>query len=391
MRVILYTGKGGVGKTTVAAATAVRCAELGYRTLVISTDAAHSLGDSLDVEIGERPTEIAPNLWGQEINALRELEDHWDRIHEYLTALFASQEGVDDIVAEELASPPGMEEVASLMQIKHHRATGKFDVLIVDCAPTGETLQLLAFPDVARWYLQRLFPLQRTIAKVARPMVQPFTKIPLPSDDFFGHVKDLLVDLDGMKRILGDPKVCTVRIVLNLEKMVVKEAQRAFTYLSLYDYLTDLIVVNRVLPPEVDDGYFQSWRQTQQRYAELVERSFSPVPIVQTRLFDHEMVGLANLKEMAESIYGGDDPTTIYYRAVPQRLLKVDGGYELHLQLPFVGKEDIDITHREGELYVTVGPYKREISLPRVLNGKKVTRGKLEEGMLSVTFSDSRK
>ena len=391
MRVILYTGKGGVGKTTVAAATAVKCAELGYRTLVISTDAAHSLGDSLDVEIGERPTEVAPNLWGQEINALRELEDHWDRIHEYLTALFASQEGVDDIVAEELASPPGMEEVASLMQIKHHRATGKFDVLIVDCAPTGETLQLLAFPDVARWYLQRLFPIQRTIAKVARPMVQPFTKIPLPSDDFFGHVKDLLVDLDGMKRILGDPKVCTVRIVLNLEKMVVKEAQRAFTYLSLYDYLTDLIVVNRVLPPEVQDTYFQSWRQTQQRYAELVERSFSPVPIVQTRLFDHEMVGIENLREMAGSIYGGDDPTTIYYRAVPQRLLKVNGGYELHLQLPFVGKEDVDITHREGELYVTVGPYKREISLPRVLNGKKVTRGKLDDGMLSVTFADARK
>lgn len=391
MRVILYTGKGGVGKTTVAAATAVKCAELGYRTLVISTDAAHSLGDSLDVEIGDRPTEVAPNLWGQEINALRELEDHWDRIHEYLTALFASQEGVDDIVAEELASPPGMEEVASLMQIKHHRATGKFDVLVVDCAPTGETLQLLAFPDVARWYLQRLFPIQRTIAKVARPMVQPFTKIPLPSDDFFGHVKDLLVDLDGMKRILGDPKVCTVRIVLNLEKMVVKEAQRAFTYLSLYDYLTDLIVVNRVLPPEVQDTYFQSWRQTQQRYAELVERSFSPVPIVQTRLFDHEMVGVENLREMADSIYGGDDPTTIYYRAVPQRLQKVNGGYELHLQLPFVSKEEIDITHREGELYVTVGPYKREISLPRVLNGKKVTRGKLDDGMLSVTFADARK
>lgn len=391
MRVILYTGKGGVGKTTVAAATAVRCAEMGYRTLVISTDAAHSLGDSLDTEIGDEPKQIAPNLWAQEINALRELEDHWDRIHEYLTALFASQEGVDDIVAEELASPPGMEEVASLMQIKHHRATGRYDVLVVDCAPTGETLQLLAFPDVARWYLQRLFPIQRTIAKVARPMVQPFTKIPLPTDDFFGHVKDLLVDLDGMKRILGDPKVCTVRIVLNLEKMVVKEAQRAFTYLSLYDYLTDLIVVNRVLPPEVHDGYFRSWREAQQRYAELVERSFSPVPIVQTRLFDHEMVGLDNLREMAGSIYGDGDPTTIYYRAVPQRLLKVSNGYELHLQLPFVGKEDIDITHREGELYVTVGPYKREISLPRVLNGKKVTRGRLDDGMLSVTFADARR
>ena len=391
MRVILYTGKGGVGKTTVAAATALRCAQLGYRTLVISTDAAHSLGDSLDVELGEQPTPVAPNLWGQEINALHELEDHWDRIHEYLTALFASQEGVDDIVAEELASPPGMEEVASLMQIKHHRATGKFDVLVVDCAPTGETLQLLAFPDVARWYLQRLFPIQRTIAKVARPMVQPFTKIPLPNDEFFGHVKDLLVDLDSMKRILGDPKVCTVRIVLNLEKMVVKEAQRAFTYLSLYDYLTDLIVVNRVLPPEVHDVYFQAWRKSQEKYAELVERSFSPVPIVQTRLFDHEIVGLDCLGEMADSIYGEDDPATIYYRAVPQRLLKVGTGYELHLQLPFVGKEDIDITHREGELYVTVGPYKREISLPRVLNGKKVTRGRLDEGMLSVTFADARR
>lgn len=391
MRVILYTGKGGVGKTTVAAATALRCAQLGYRTLVISTDAAHSLGDSLDVELGEQPTAVAPNLWGQEINALRELEEHWDRIHEYLTALFASQEGVDEIVAEELASPPGMEEVASLMQIKHHRATGRFDVLVVDCAPTGETLQLLAFPDVARWYLQRLFPIQRTIAKVARPMVQPFTKIPLPNDEFFGHVKDLLVDLDGMKRILGDPKVCTVRIVLNLEKMVVKEAQRAFTYLSLYDYLTDLIVVNRVLPPEVRDDYFKAWRKSQQKYSEMVERSFSPVPIVQTRLFDHEIVGLDYLGEMADSIYGEDDPTTIYYRAVPQRLLKVGNGYELHLQLPFVGKEDVDITHREGELYITVGPYKREISLPRVLNGKKVTRGRLDEGMLSVSFADERR
>jgi len=389
MRVILYTGKGGVGKTTVAAATGVKCAQLGYRTLVISTDAAHSLGDSLDIEIGDQPTQIAPNLWAQEVNALRELEDHWERIHVYLSSLFASQ-GVDDIVAEELASPPGMEEVASLMEIKHHRATGQFDVLIVDCAPTGETLQLLAFPDVAKWYLNKIFPIERRVMKVARPMVQPFISIPLPGDDIFGHVKDLLLDLEGMKKILGDPKVCTVRIVLNLEKMVVKEAQRAFTYLSLYDYLTDLIVVNRVLPPEVTDAYFDSWRRAQQRYSEMVEHSFAPVPIMRSKLFDHEIVGMDNLREMADSIYADTDPTQQYYRAVPQRLLKVGNSYELHLQLPFIGKEDIDITHREGELYVTVGPYKREISLPRVLNGKKVTRGRLEEGMLSVTFADAR-
>jgi len=389
MRVILYTGKGGVGKTTVAAATAVRCAELGYRTLVISTDAAHSLGDSLDRGVGELPTEIAPNLWAQEVNALHELESHWERIHVYLTSLFASQ-GVDDIVAEELASPPGMEEVASLMWIKHHKREGKFDVLIIDCAPTGETLQLLAFPDVAKWYLNKIFPIERKVMKVARPMVQPFISIPLPGDDIFGHVKDLLMDLESMKKILGDPKVCTVRLVLNLEKMVVKEAQRAFTYLSLYDYLTDLVVVNRVLPDEVTDSYFDSWRSSQKRYSVVVEQAFSPLPILQTKLFDHEILGLESLSEMARSIYGADDPSAIYYRAVPQRIQRIGNAYVLHLQLPFVSKDDVDITHRDGELYVTVGPYKREISLPRVLSGKKVTRGKLEEGMLSVTFSDSR-
>jgi len=389
MRVILYTGKGGVGKTTVAAATAVRCAELGLRTLVISTDAAHSLGDSLDLPIGDHPTEIAPNLWAQEVNALHELEDHWERIHAYLSSLFASQ-GVDDIVAEELASPPGMEEVASLMWVRHHQREGKFDVLIIDCAPTGETLQLLAFPDVARWYLNKIFPIERRVMKVARPMVQPFVSIPLPGDDIFGHVKDLLTDLEGMKKILGDPKVCTVRIVLNLEKMVVKEAQRAFTYLSLYDYLTDMVVVNRVLPPEVNDAYFASWRQAQQRYSAMVDAAFDPVPIRRTRLFDHEIVGLEHLSEMARSIYGEDDPSRIFYRSVPQKLRKVGSAYELNLQLPFVSKDDVDITHREGELFVTVGPYKREISLPRILNGKRVTKGRLQEGMLSVTFANDK-
>lgn len=385
MRVILYTGKGGVGKTTVAAATAVRCARLGYRTLVVSTDAAHSLGDSLDVELGDRPVEVAPNLFAQEINALHELESHWDRIHKYLSMLFASQ-GVDDIVAEELASPPGMEEVASLMWIKHHQSAGLFDVLVVDCAPTGETLQLLAFPDVARWYLNKIFPIERRVMKVARPMVQPFISIPLPGDDIFGSIKDLLLDLESMKKVLGDPRTCTVRIVLNLEKMVVKEAQRAFTYLSLYDYLTDLVVVNRELPPEVTDSYFSSWRVAQSRYSELVDQAFSPIPILRTRLFDHEIVGLDNLEEMAQSIYGERDPAEIYYHAVPQRIRKVGDEYELTLHLPFIAKDEVHLSHREGELFVTVGPYKREIALPRVLNGKVTRSAKLEEGMLRVVF-----
>jgi arsenite/tail-anchored protein-transporting ATPase len=389
VRVILYTGKGGVGKTSVAAATAVRCARLGYRTLVISTDAAHSLGDSLDVEIGDRPVEIAPNLWAQEVNALHELENHWDRIHDYLTALFASQ-GVDDIVAEELASPPGMEEVASLMWIRHHQRAGLFDVLVVDCAPTGETLQLLAFPDVARWYLNKIFPIERRVMKVARPMVQPFVNIPLPSDDIFGSIKELLLDLEGMKKVLADPKNCTVRLVLNLEKMVVKEAQRAFTYLSLYDYLIDLVVVNRVLPPEVTDSYFTSWRAAQKRYDEVVENAFSPVPIMRTKLFDHEIVGLDALGEMAGSIFGDRDPAEIYYHSVPQRITKRGTDYELLLHLPFASKDEIELSHREDELFVTVGPYKREISLPRSLRGR-VTRGaRLDEGMLRITFGSAK-
>ena len=388
MRVILYTGKGGVGKTSVAAATAVRCAELGQRTLVISTDAAHSLGDALDREVGESPTEISPNLWAQEVNALRELESHWDRIHVYLSTLFSSQ-GVNDIVAEEMASPPGMEEVASLMQIRRHKEEGRFDTLIVDCAPTGETLQLLAFPDVARWYLQRLFPASRAVMRVARPVVQPFVSIPLPPDDIFGHVRKLLLDLESMKSILGDPRTCTVRLVLNLEKMVLKEAQRAFTYLSLYDYLTDLVVVNRVLPAEVQDGYFAAWRQIQQRYDASVESLFDPIPIRRSKLFDHEMLGVDRLSELADAVFGEDDPSTTFYRAVAQRVRKVNGQYELTLQLPFVSRDEVDVTHGDGEIYVTVGPYKREISLPRILTGRRVTRARLDEGALHLTFAGS--
>ncbi len=386
MRVILYTGKGGVGKTSVAAATAVRCAQLGQRTLVISTDAAHSLGDALDRKVGENPTEIGANLWAQEVNALRELESHWDRIHVYLSTLFSSQ-GVNDIVAEEMASPPGMEEVASLMQIRRHKEEGRFDTLIVDCAPTGETLQLLAFPDVARWYLQRLFPASRAVMRVARPVVQPFVSIPLPPDDIFGHVRKLLLDLESMKSILGDPRTCTVRLVLNLEKMVLKEAQRAFTYLSLYDYLTDLVVVNRVLPAEVKDGYFAAWRQIQQRYDASVESLFDPIPIRRSKLFDHEMLGVDRLSELADAVFGEDDPSTTFYRAVAQRVRKVNGQYELTLQLPFVSRDEVDVTHGDGEIYVTVGPYKREISLPRILTGRRVTRARLDEGALHLTFA----
>ncbi|MHB1525773.1 MAG: ArsA family ATPase [Candidatus Dormibacteria bacterium] len=389
MRVILYTGKGGVGKTTIAAATAVLCAQRGLRTLVMSTDAAHSLGDSLDCEIGPEPIQIGDNLWAQEINALHEMEGHWEKIHEYLATLFNSQ-GVGDIIAEELATPPGMEEVASLMWIRRHSDMNQFDVLVVDCAPTGETLQLLAFPDVARWYLNRIFPLERKVMKVARPMIQPFISVPLPPDEIYGSVRQLLVDLDSMKEVLSDPKSCTVRIVLNLEKMVIKESQRAFTYLNLYDYQVDAILVNRVLPKEAGGGYFADWRRVQAKYATQVEDTFAPVPILQSRLFDHEVVGIAQLAELAESLYGSTPPEDILFHSKPQSLRKEGDEYVLSIQIPFASREQVDLTQKDDELYISVGPYKREISLPRVLRGKVSRSARLEGGELAIRFGRAR-
>ncbi len=383
---ILYTGKGGVGKTTIAAATAVRCAKRGLKTLVISTDAAHSLGDSLDCEIGPEPIQISENLFAQEVNALHEMEGHWEKIHEYLAALFNSQ-GVDDIIAEELATPPGMEEIASLMWIRRHSERGEFDVLVVDCAPTGETLQLLAFPDVARWYLNKIFPIERRVMKLARPMVQPFIGIPLPPDEIYGSVRKLLVDLDSMKEVLSDPKSCTVRIVLNLEKMVIKEAQRAFTYLNLYDYQVDAVLVNRVLPEEVGEGYFSDWRRVQAKYSTQVEETFAPVPILHSRLFDHEIVGMENLDELGISLFGESAPEAILYQAKAQALRKIGDEYVLSMQIPFVSRDQVELTQKDDELYISVGPYKREISLPRVLRGKVTSSARLEDGQLLIHFA----
>ncbi|HEX6510224.1 MAG TPA: TRC40/GET3/ArsA family transport-energizing ATPase, partial [Chloroflexota bacterium] len=259
MRVILFTGKGGVGKTSVAAATAYRLARSGLKTVIMSTDPAHSLGDSLDVELGPELTRVAPNLWAHEVSALHEMERHWKRLHDYAASVFATQ-GLDGVVAEELANPPGMDEVASLMWIKHYAEHAEHDVIVVDCAPTGETLQLLSFPDAARWWLDKIYPWERKAMKMARPLLQPLIDVPLPSDDVYASLKDLLLDLEGMKKVLTDSTVTTVRIVLNLEKMVIKEAKRAFTYLSLFGYVTDAVIVNRLLPEGLRDDLFRNWQ-----------------------------------------------------------------------------------------------------------------------------------
>jgi arsenite/tail-anchored protein-transporting ATPase len=386
VRVILFTGKGGVGKTSVAAATAMRCAQLGHRTVVMSTDPAHSLGDSFDRELGSQLTPVTENLWAHEVSALHEMERHWKKLHDYAAKVFATQ-GLDDVVAEEVANPPGMDEVASLMWIKHYAERRDHDVIIVDCAPTGETLQLLMFPDAARWWLDKIYPWERKAMKLARPVLQPLIDIPLPTDDVYASIKDLLLDLEGMKKILVDPKVTSMRLVLNLEKMVVKEAKRAFTYLSLFGYVTDAVVVNRTLPPGLQDELFRKWQTIHQRYAGEVEQSFKPLPIFNVPLFDEEVVGERMLLKMAEAIYGQGDPAERFYEGSSQRIEKGEAEYVLSLKAPFVDRGEVELGRQDGELFVTVGNYRREIALPRVLAGRKTVGASIEDGELRVRFA----
>jgi arsenite-transporting ATPase len=386
MRVILFTGKGGVGKTSVAAATALRCAELGHRTLVMSTDPAHSLGDSFNIDLGATSTLIRPNLWAHEVSALHEMERHWKKLHDYASQVFATQ-GLDDVVAEEVANPPGMDEVASLMWIKHYAERADHDVLIVDCAPTGETLQLLMFPDAARWWLDKIYPWERKAMKVARPLLQPLIGVPLPSDEVYASIKDLLLDLEGMKRVLVDSSITSVRLVLNLEKMVVKEAKRAFTYLSLFGYVTDSVVVNRTLPDDLSDELFVKWRDIHRKYAVEVQESFQPLPILDVPLFDEEVVGERMLLRMARTLYGDRDPSEHFYDGSSQRVEKVGSEYVLTLKVPFAGRGDVDLTRHDGELFVTVGNFRREVALPRVLASRNTVGAALEDGELRVRFA----
>lgn len=379
MRVILYTGKGGVGKTSVAAATALLASRQGHRTLLLSTDPAHSVADSFDIENAGSRIEVNDRLFIHEVDALAELEANWNVIHGYATRLLAAQ-GVDEILAEELASPPGMGEVAALMWIRKYYLEGNYDLLVVDCAPTGETLQLLSFPEVAQWWLNKIFPLERRIMKVARPILQPMMDIPLPKDEVFGSIKDLLLDLGGTRDILADPKTTSVRLVLNLEKMVIKEAQRAYTYLNLYDYQTDAVIVNRVLPADGEGRFLAGWRKSQQVYEKQVETSFGSIPILHAPMFEQEVVGQAMLARLGEAVFADHDPLAVLIENRPQRVEKVGDEYILSLELPFVSKEQVELIQRQDELFVRVGPYKREITLPRVLARRRNRTARFDAG-----------
>ena len=385
MRVILYTGKGGVGKTSVAAATALRSAELGYKTIVLSTDAAHSLSDSFDIPLGHEPRLIIPNLWGQETELSQTVEAHWRTIQRYLSTLLAWR-GMDEIVAEEVAIFPGMEELANLLYIVHYQEEGKYDVLIVDCAPTGETLRLLSFPEMLRWWMTRIFPIQRKIIRAVRPMVRLLTSMPLPGAEVGDSIVELYSELDKMYALLTDAEKATVRLVVNPEKMVIKEAQRTFTYLNLYGYLTDLIICNRLIPDKVQDDYFQAWKYSQKKYHQIINDGFAPLPILDVPLFEQEIVGIPMLRTMSEALYGEKDPTAVFSQGQVQSIQKEDKHYVFSLTMPFSTKDKVSLVQSGDELTVQVGGFRRNVILPRVLIGWRASEARLEEGRLKIRF-----
>ena len=383
-RTILYTGKGGVGKTSVAAATARRCAAAGLRTVVLSTDPAHSLSDSLEAELGPEPVVVGPNLFGHEVEAGEELERHWDGVQEWLGDLLAER-GIDRISAAELTVPPGLDELFSLLWIKRHHEQAEFDCVVVDCAPTGETLRLLSFPDVVTWWLERILPSQRRLAPFARTLFD----VPLPGDAVFDDVERLAHNLVAMNGILRDRSLTSVRLVTSLDRMIVNEAMRTFTYLNLYGYLTDAVIVNRVLPDEAADGYFAAWREVHRDQLELVRSAFEPVPILCAPFFEREMVGPEMLDRLAAAVFAEHDPAAVLHDQISQELAADNGRARLRLALPFAEREQLELKKIGLEVVVRVGSQKRTIQLPPAMAGYAASGARFEDGSLEIMFERS--
>jgi arsenite/tail-anchored protein-transporting ATPase len=385
-RTILYTGKGGVGKTSVAASTARACAAAGLRTLVVSTDPAHSLSESLGAALGAEPEAVSKRLWGQEVNAQEEMERHWSGVQEWLGELFVER-GVDRISAQELTVPPGMDELFSLLRLQAAHESPDWDAIIVDCAPTGETLRLLSFPDVARWWIEKVFPLERQLLAAARPLARSLLDIQLPSSAVFADIQRLSQNLIAMNEILRDRERCTVRLVMNPDKMVIGEAMRTFTYLNLYGYLTDAVIVNRVFPSEVGD-YFAGWRRVQEEHLELVRSAFAPVPVLCAPYFDQEVLGADMLDRLAASLFGSDelDPAAVLHDRLTHELSVSEDGASLRLMLPFAQKGDISLKKIGLELIVGVDGSRRTIMLPSALAALQPTGATFEDGALEISF-----
>jgi arsenite-transporting ATPase len=385
MRIILVTGKGGVGKTTVAAATALGAADRGYRTLVSSTDPAHSLADALDLPLRNQPTPVVANLSGQQIDTQEQLDRHWGAIRDQLMNVL-DWGGVGGLEAEEFLVFPGMDELFALLDVNEHARSGAYDAIVVDCAPTAETLRLLSLPEVLSWYFDRIMPTERRLMRAARPILTRLTDLPMPDDAVFVAAQGVFDGVEQVKALLADPTITSARLVMNPEKMVIDEARRTYTYLGLFGYGVDGVVVNRVLPDQVSDPYFSRWRTIQAGHLAAVDDAFHEVPRLRLRLFDDEMVGVERLRDLAKELYGDLDPVAGLSAHSPFRVEEHGEEVVMEMEVPFVGREELDVFRHGSELYLEVGPYRRSLVLPDSLHRRQVTRATLDEGVLRVVF-----
>ncbi|HAA28939.1 MAG TPA: arsenic-transporting ATPase [Cyanobacteria bacterium UBA8553] len=392
MRLILMTGKGGVGKTSVAAATGLRCAELGYKTLVLSTDPAHSLADSFDMELGHEPRLVRPNLWGAELDALIELEQNWGAVKRYITQVLQAR-GLDGIQAEELAILPGMDEIFGLVRMKRHYDEGEYDVLIIDSAPTGTALRLLSLPEVSGWYMRRFYKPFQGISVALRPLVEPIFRpiagFSLPDKEVMDAPYEFYEQIEALEKVLTDNTQTSVRLVTNPEKMVIKESLRAHAYLSLYNVATDLVVANRIIPNEVQDPFFQRWKENQKEYRQEIHDNFHPLPVKEVPLFSEEMCGLAALDRLKELLYKDEDPSKVYYQENTVRVVQDKNQYSLELYLPGIAKDQIQLSKTGDELNVRIGNHRRNLVLPQALAALQPAGAKMEEDYLKIRFAEA--
>ena len=389
MRLILMTGKGGVGKTSMAAATGLRCAELGYKTLVLSTDPAHSLADSFDIELGHQPKKIVDNLWGAELDVIQELEENWGTVKRYITEVLKAR-GVDGVQAEELAILPGMDEIFGLVRVFRHHKEGQYDVLIIDSAPTGTALRLLSIPEVAGWYMRRLYKPLEHVAVYLRPLVEPFFRplagFSLPDREMMDVPYEFYESINELGKILVDHTVTTVRLVTNPEKMVIKESMRAYAYLGLYNISVDLVISNRIIPEEVHDPYFRYWKENQKLYRQEIIDNFKPLPVKEIPLYTREICGMAALEKLKELLYGDEDPTLVYYKYNTFNIKQVKGGFDLEIYLPGIPKDKIELSKTGDELTISIGNHRRNMVLPQVLATLKTQGAEMEHDHLTIRF-----
>src|SRR5246127_4535008 len=395
MRILLFSGKGGVGKTSLAAATGVRLADLGYRTLVMSIDAAHSLADSFDLDVElfqvqtSDPFPVQDRLSIFELNIQKEVKRHWQQISSYVVSVLRTT-GISDVEAEELAILPGMEELSAMMYINQYRRENRYDVIVLDAAPTAESMRFISMPTTLDWYMKHIFPFQRTLLKAVRPIANRVAPFELPTDNYFANIRDLFEKLEGVDEIMEDPHTTSVRLVTNPEKMVLRETQRAFVYFSLHGLTVDSIIVNRVLPAEVMDTWFNDWHMSQENVLREIEEYFAPVPVKRVPLFAREVLGKQRLEELASVLYpAGEDPAAVTRTEKPYTFGKQDGSYEVRVLLPFATKGEVGLFKKGDELVVEVGTLRRHIGLPMSMAALKPTRARLENKILIVEMKEA--